>query len=334
MMRPMRAVHADGELVTGLVDLARSVAGDTGRGGQPVVLSARADEVVVRVGDVVVKAHSARTDAAALTLRLRAATSPPLRGVLLAPLPIPPTAGARAGLVTHVSGRLATAWPAGEPVDRADPDAAPWAQGARLLARLHRTPVDMAFGTDAAPPVGAPARVGRALARLRAAADTPARTEVMRAAARLPPWARGQAAPAPDREGALVHGDWHLGQLVHRPAPGGAADWRLIDVEDLGVGDPAWDLARPAAWYGAGLLPPAAWGAFLEAYRAAGGPAVPPDGGPWPVLDLPARALAVQLAATGVVEASHERRPLDEVEAALVDACRRIVRVQDAGAVW
>lgn len=54
------------------------------------------------------------------------------------------------------------------------------------------------------------------------------------------------------------------------PAPDGA--WRLIDVDDLGLGVPAWDLARPAAWYAAGLLAPEDWLCFLDAYRAAGGP--------------------------------------------------------------
>ena len=64
----------------------------------------------------------------------------------------------------------------------------------------------------------------------------------------------------------LCHGDLHLGQLVRHPAPHGP--WRLIDVDDLGLGDPAWDLARPAAWYAAGLLPPGRLDRFLGAYRA------------------------------------------------------------------
>jgi hypothetical protein len=106
-----------------------------------------------------------------------------------------------------------------------------------------------------------------------------------------------------------------------------AADWRLIDVEDLGIGDPAWDLGRPAAWFAAGLLPPAVWDRFLSAYRAAGGSALPRDGDPWQALDVPARALAVQAAALAVAAADREGRPLDEVETALVDACRRIIQV-------
>ncbi|MGW2221786.1 phosphotransferase, partial [Nonomuraea sp. NPDC001684] len=117
-----------------------------------------------------------------------------------------------------------------------------------------------------------------------------------------------------------THGDWHLGQLVCRDR------WLLIDVDDLGVGDPAWDLARPAAWYAAGLLEPAVWERFLGAYLASGGPALGQGDDPWQRLDLPARALTVQLAAVAVLNAEREKRELDEVEHALIESCSRIVR--------
>ncbi|MCP9965978.1 phosphotransferase family protein [Actinomadura madurae] len=110
--------------------------------------------------------------------------------------------------------------------------------------------------------------------------------------------------------------------------PGG--QWRLIDVEDLGRGDPAWDLARPAALYSAGVLPPDDWDRFLGAYRDAGGPAVPAQGDPWNVLDVPARTLAIQIAATCVISARREDRPLDGPEQAMVDACARISAAGDA----
>jgi aminoglycoside phosphotransferase (APT) family kinase protein len=145
---------------------------------------------------------------------------------------------------------------------------------------------------------------------------------VLRAWRSLPGWARDEA-PAPLSGGTrLCHGDLHLGQLVRHPVPDGR--WLLIDIDDLGVGDPAWDLARPAAWYAAGLLSPDVWARFLTAYRAAGGPAVRPDGDPWPELDVCARALTVQTAALALAKSAAENRPLDDAEQVMLDSCARI----------
>ncbi|WP_437573351.1 aminoglycoside phosphotransferase family protein [Sorangium sp. So ce887] len=378
----MRAVPPpESGLARDLVRIGRALAGDLGPPGEPLVLSGRADGLVVRIGDVVVKAHAHETDPRDLVTRLQLAASPQLRSVLLPPLGVPPpgappswrpapsgsapvegtTEGALAGLALWVSGRLVTAWPAGEPVSPDDPDAAPWEEAARLLSRLHATALDAVAPAGRLPRAGAPGRVARAMARLRAAGRTPASIAVEEAFAGLAPPARGGTTESSGSQGArrrgerndvLVHGDFHLGQVVRltdaRAAgagrhDGGAAGprdasredlrglreegFRLIDIDDLGVGDPAWDLARPAAWYAAGLLPPEVWWRFLSAYRASGGCAVPAEGDPWPALDAPARALAVQSAALAVAAASRDGRPLDEVETALVDACRRMVRV-------
>ncbi|WP_433926338.1 aminoglycoside phosphotransferase family protein [Sorangium cellulosum] len=377
----------DSGLVRDLVRIGRSLAGDSCPPGDPCVLSGRADGLVVRIDDVVVKAHAHETDPQDLRTRLKLAASPQLRSALLSPLAIPPPRAplpwrpappdnmpsggaqlgtaledAQAGLALEVRGRLITAWPAGVPVSPDDPDAAPWEEAATLLARLHATALAAVAPAGRLPHAGAPGRVARAMARLRAAGRTPAGIAVEEAFARLAPPASGGTAAPPDGSGAggarwrgersdvLVHGDFHLGQVVRLPdartagdtmagaperreaPPGdpggpGAGGFRLIDIDDLGVGDPAWDLARPAALYAAGLLPPEAWWRFLSAYRAAGGCAVPAEGDPWPALDAAARALAVQSAALAVAAASRDGRPLDEVETALVDTCRRMVRV-------
>lgn len=118
---------------------------------------------------------------------------------------------------------------------------------------------------------------------------------------------------------ALCHGDFHFGQLVRHPVPGGP--WRLIDVDDLGLGDPAWDLARPAAWFAAALIGPGEWDRLLGSYQAAAGRA---GEDPWPGLDVPARALTAQLAARALVRASTDGATLEEVGEALVDSCVRI----------
>ncbi|MFF4751391.1 phosphotransferase [Streptomyces sp. NPDC002514] len=286
--------------------------------GAAVTLAERPDATVLRHAGVVAKAHAPDTDPAGLAFRL--ATAARLPDVFVPPLG---TAAATLG------DRLATLWPYGTPVDPEAPDDAPWEAAGALLARLHRTPA--AAGAAPAPPCPAPApppmrgprKAAGAITRLRTALTTTgsaAAPPVLSAWAALPAWAR-DAAPMPG-PAILCHGDLHLGQLVRYPAPDGP--WRLIDVDDLGVGVPAWDLARPAAWYACGLLAPDEWTRFLGAYHAAGGPAVPAGADPWPALDVPARALTVQTAARAITKALAADRPLDEVERALVDACARM----------
>ncbi|MEU8249303.1 phosphotransferase [Nonomuraea sp. NPDC048916] len=278
-------------------ELAR-IAGAYGGSGDPVVHPTRTDVLVLRRGEVVVKAHSLRDDPDSLRPRLSATASAALSGVMLAPLDPE---------VLKVGDRAVTVWPAGRPVSHDDPDAAPWEEGARLLARLHAVSLTL---LPPLPAAGGPERAARAVRRM--PGDGPVERLLRRTFDGLP-----RAEPGP---GLLTHGDWHLGQLVRRE------HWLLIDIDDLGVGDPAWDLARPAAWYAAGLLDPAVWDRFLGAYLASGGPALGDGDDPWRPLDLPARALTVQLAAVAVLNADRESRELDEVEHSLVEACNRIVR--------
>jgi Ser/Thr protein kinase RdoA (MazF antagonist) len=273
-------------------------------GAKDTVLADRSDGTVVRHGDMVAKAHAPGTDPTGLSLRLAVAAELP--GTLL--LPLTPTP-------VDVHGRLVTFWPYGSPVDPEHPEAAPWEAAAALLARLHQAPAPHGL-----PPMRGPAKAARAIARLHAAGPHPAAAPVLRAWAGLPRWARGEA-PMPDAT-TLCHGDLHLGQLVRHPAPSGP--WLLIDVDDLGVGVPAWDLARPAAWYACGLLPPEEWLRFLTAYRRHGGPAVPADGDPWPALEVAARTLTVQTAALAIAKSAAAGRPLDEVQQAVIDACDRM----------
>lgn len=237
-------------------------------------------------GAVVHKLHRPGTDPRSLRMRLRAAGR---TGVLLSPL---------SSVADAVDGRWLTRWPLVETV-AVQPECVPWTDIGRLLAALHTEPV-----TQRLPAHGWPARLRRAVCLARRHRDD----VVIRAAAGLPDeaWRPGSA----DRPRTLVHGDFHLGQV-------GRQDWhwRLIDVDDLGLGDPAWDLARPAGFWAAGLIPDPDWTLFLDAYRGAGGPALP-AGDPWPVLEPFARAAVIQSAATD---------PDDEL---LMAACARMPQLE------
>jgi len=249
----------------------------------------RSGAEIVFDGHVVHKLHRIGTDPQALVERLRIATE---SEALLEPISVVPE---RAGL------RWRTSWPTVKTVV-AEPDRAPWAEAGRLLAGLHSEAVP-----GGAPVHGWPQRLRRAVDNLKGTTGV-----VHRAAAALPDdvWRAG----SPDRPSTLVHGDWHLGQLGRRTAN---TPWVLIDVDDLGTGDPLWDLARVAGFWAAGLIPDDDWGTFLDAYRS-DGPALP-VGDPWPVLEPFARAAVVHAAASGLAHGD-----TDETQQVLLAACERM----------
>lgn len=254
--------------------------------------------------------------------------------------------------------RWASLWPRVETL-APEPEGVPWATAGALLARLH---VHAVPGRPF-PEHGAVARVRRALASLDtisasgrrwSAAPSPVPTthpgslsprpgpgtapgsmghadlvtavRTVRAAARSLP----AEAWHPTRAGrpvTLVHGDWHLGQLgcAPRPSVPTVGAWRLLDVDDLGLGDPTWDFARPAALLAAEILPVDGWIALIDSYRSAGGPALPaPPAAPWPALDAVARAGVVQATASAVCRAAEQARDLDDADRALLAACRAL----------
>jgi len=221
-------------------------------------------------GDAVFKLHRPGTDPRQLTPRLRFAAE---SRVLLSPL---------STALEQEGDRWRTFWPRVETV-APQPECLPWAGAGELLARLHREKPSAQM-----PPHGWPQRLRRAIDVL----DDISGDVVRRAAAALPD-AAFQAGSS-GRPETMVHGDFHLGQLGRCNA---TASWLLIDVDDLGVGDPAWDLARPAGFWAAGLIPDDDWTAFLDGYRDADGLALPHEGDPWPILDPFARAAVVQAAA-------------------------------------
>lgn len=243
---------------------------------------------------VVVKLHPYGTDVVLLSERLHSITRPGVSQFWIQPLRALPMPAPR--------GQLATIWPR---VDVLAPtDEPPWMRLGALLARLHQTPPSQSGCT----PSGAPARLARAITYLREHANDDFTwladfgDDLTRQLLR------------PGRT-TLIHGDLHLGQLG-RPVGG---SWKLLDPDDTGLGDPAWDLARPAGLWAAGFLGDRSWNAFITAYQDADGPAVQPTGDPWTTLDLPAQA-AILIA---TVQALRTAAPLAATRG-LVDACRRM----------
>ncbi len=303
--------------------LAESVHADPS--GELRITPTRSGALIAVLPELVVKVHQPRLDDGLLAARVGLAASTDLAPWVLAPLrPDPVALPPEVALALGGPWRRASLWPR---VHVLDPDQAelPWATAGRLLAGLHRSGVP-----QGAPVNGSAERLDRALTRL-AGLDGPD-TAAVRAAGMAV--AEDLAHESPGL-GALVHGDWHLGQLGRLGAVGqlgvegqlGIEGWRLIDVDDLGTGPPALDLARPAGFWAAGLVPDAAWVAFLEAYRGAGGPGVPSAGDPWPALDPYARAAVVVAAARVLAEqdpGGSRGGPADTTGPALVAACRRM----------
>ena len=248
-------------------------------------------------GEIVTKIHRAGTDPVALAARVHtAARLGAADGPLLAPL--------STVVDSAPDQRWMTRWPRLSTVAR-NPGRLPWGPAGGVLAVLHAREID---GT-ALPGHRAVDRIRGALQRL--PADAP---PVIRAAAQALPPRAWETSPR-DRPAAVVHGDFHLGQLGHRTG----GPWQLIDIDDLGIGDPAWDLARPAGFWAAGLIPHDHWQEFIDGYRSGLGPALPATGDPWVVLEPLARAAVVHAAAVGA------RYPADESQVELLAACRRML---------
>lgn len=242
---------------------------------------------------VIVKLHGPGTDRGRLIQRINGIGAVDQDRLWIQPL--------RYGIIKAPHGQLATIWPRVTVLSTIDQP--PWEYVGGLLARLHRMPV-----VSDLPRLGGHSRLGRAVDYLRR--HEPGLAWLADLGDRL-----GTELAEPARR-TLAHGDFHLGQLGHTPL---RRSWKLLDIDNFGVGDPAWDLSAVAGFHSAGLLPDEAWQTFLNAYRDAGGPAVPAFGDPWPALERVSKAALI----TSIVQAL--RPPTAEDTAAeLIEAFRRL----------
>lgn len=266
------------------------------------ILSRRSGRLVVRLGRWVVKVHALGMNPDDLRGRLGILEWPGMDGIFLRPC--------LQELIPLEDDRWAMLWPLARPV-QAESEELPWKEAGQLLARLHRVPLPRK--SDGMPRTKAAFRFNSVLGKLAELSPHDERVGIVLAAART------LGGEMPERNRTLVHGDWHLGQMVFD-----SGDWRLIDPDDLGIGDPLWDLARPAAFFAAGLIQADQWLEFLNAYRLAAGPALPAGTDIWTVLDRPARTSIVQCAAKALIRSSRGDKSLTESEEVLINVCKRI----------
>lgn len=244
---------------------------------------------------VIVKIHGARTVRDHLARRVHCLAGPDIDRLWIQPLIFGP--------FEAPGHRLATIWPRVSVLGTIDTP--PWPEVGVLLAKLHRLPI-----RDNPPRLGGHTRLERAVKYLQ---DEQPELAWLAAIGRI--LIEQLAEPS---SVTFAHGDFHLGQLGHTPL---RRSWKLMDIDNFGIGNPAWDLATPATFWAAGLLDDASWNVLLDSYRDAGGPAIPASGDPWLALNLPTQASAL------IAVTQHLINNADPAAtAALVDVCRRLAR--------
>ncbi|MBP9708853.1 MAG: phosphotransferase [Oligoflexales bacterium] len=272
----------------------------------PVVLSKRGSAYVVKYGNIVAKIHSTSTDIIELKSRIDLIGQESICNFFLQPL---------LRKVEIVKGRLLTLWPAGLTSESASVDRLDWKEHALLLAEFHKASFRIENKEQVLAKAGNEFRLQRMHSRFQASKNCKEKNYVLGAFSTL---TFADSKHGQNNACHVIHGDWHPGQVVQYND-----NAKLIDIDDVGIGNPAWDLARPAAWYLASFLSDSIWQDFLDSYRDAGGPAIKGKN-PWEFLELPARTVVIQSAAKALIDTQTETRLLDDFELELINMCRRI----------
>lgn len=269
----------------------------------------RDERALFTLGEKVVKIHAAGTSKDDLNARMQIIQTKPFSEIFLKPL--------RPYCTETSADRLFTIWPLASSLNL-ETTYIPWRESAKLLADLHKIPHDpKASGLPKARAVQRWEKAIASLDEIRPDRQSFEWRIVCEAAATidLPSWLFTRT--------HWIHGDWHLGQIVRQ-----SDSWRLIDMEDMGLGHPTWDLARPAAFFAAGLLSSEEWDSFLRSYLEFGGKAVDRND-IWQSLSPAAQCLTIQCAAVALGKAQESGRDLLDDERAFVASCERMIRLKN-----
>lgn len=280
----------------------------------PVRLASSGARSVLRFGDVVVKIYDESTPLQHVETSLALIGCREARDLFLQPL------------CRHVfqiddrhsvTGRLLTLWPAAHTFLPASVEQFEWVESAQLLAKLHSLSIP---SSRLVRPAGWLSRLGRLKSKIETSHAFPAEKKTLLAAlATLP---RLGSTCWHMHTTSLIHGDWHPGQVARS-----GHELKLIDSDDVGLGDPMWDLARVAGWSLAGVISNEVWNTFFSHYAAARLLNKQQIETVWQNLELPARAAAILSAATGMLHAEKEQRELEDYEKELLESCQRIVKL-------
>ena len=213
-------------------------------------------------------------------------------------------------------GCALTIWPHATPFN---PDSSsqdvPWNECAAHLAALHNADLDpgrIVLTSGWLP------RLSRSLAKLRGMLECAERSLILEASQTLPHFSCSSWNLS---QNSIIHGDWHPGQMVY-------FENRLvfIDIDDVGLGNRMFDLAKPAAFFLSGLLESNLWNEFRESYENSCQMAKVNRDHFWKDLELPARASVIQSAITALAHASESDRKLADFEAELIKTCQRVTQ--------
>lgn len=274
----------------------------------PVQLASSGTRSVLRFGNVVVKIYNQKSLLQHVETSLTLIASREANDLFLQPL---------CRHVFQIEDRLFTVWPAAETHLPNSVDQFEWVESAQLLASLHNLSVRT---KRLVRPAGWLGRLGHLKTKIEACRAFPDERKTLLAALETLP--RFSSTTWHENNTSLVHGDWHPGQVVRS-----SNQLKLIDCDDVGLGNPMWDLARVAGWSLAGVISHEVWTSFFNHYAAARQLTNQQIETVWQNLELPARAATILSAATGVIHAEKEQRDLEDYEKELFESCQRIVKL-------